>query len=185
MYRLIQPMYDEGCSPDEFKNGINNIKGEKYQELIDICFTSASYFSLSKAPWTSCTKTDLATELEPFLVKKVRLQKWFCYDFSSRDNFIEINIYKSTNTAQEILLKYFFDLFLQEQINGQMTSSTQTLEDLCFFTHNSLLLGTVTHEYMCHVYPPSETVKQKIISTGKWQYSEDIPSEQINIAQII
>ena len=49
----------------------------------------------------------------------------------------------------------------------------------------SFLLGTVMHEYMCHVYPPNETVGQEIVLTGRWKYSADIPSEQINVEQII
>ncbi len=92
------------------------------------------------------------------MVKKIRVQKWFCYDFSSTDQFLEINIYKAMGSTQNILQKYFFDIFLREQKNGRMVNSTQTLENLCIFTETSLLLGTVTHEYMCHVYPPNETV---------------------------
>ncbi len=158
MYRLIQPGYDECCSADEFENGINTIKHENFKVLMDICFNSASYFSLSIAPWYFCKNVELAKELEPFLVKKIRVQKWFCYDFSSTDQFLEINIYKAMGSTQNILQKYFFDIFLREQKNGRMVNSTQTLENLCIFTETSLLLGTVTHEYMCHVYPPNETV---------------------------
>ncbi len=185
MYKLIQPMSDECCSYDEFENGINTIKYENFHALLDICFHSASCFSLSKAPWTICTEVELAKELEPFLVKKVRIQKWFCYDFSSNDQFMEINIYKANPSTQIILQKYFYDIFLRDQKNGCLVDSTQTLEDLCIFTETSLLLGTVSHEYMCHVYPPNETVAQEIVLTGRWKYSADIPSEQINIEQII
>lgn len=178
-------MYDECCSADEFENGINTIKHEKFRNLMDICFDSASYFSLSKAPWTFCTETGLAEELEPFLIKKIRMQKWFCYDFSLRDGFMEVNIYKVTLTAKNILLKYFVDIFLHEKKRDVMVDSTQTMEDLCIFTDDSLLLGTVTHESICHFYPPNETVERRIILTGRWEYSEDIPSEQINLNQII
>ncbi len=185
MYHLIQPMFDECCSYYEFENGINTIKHENFQVLMDICFNLASYFSLSAAPWDICTEVELAKELEPFLVKKIRVQKWFCYDFSLGDQFSEINIYKAIRSTQNILQKYFFDIFLNELKNGHMIQTTQTLEDLCIFTETSLLLGTVTHEYICHVYPPNETVAQKIALTGRWKYGADIPSEQINVEQII
>lgn len=185
MYKLIQPMFDECCSHNEFENGINTIKHENFQVLMDICFNSASYFSLSIAPWDICTEVELAKELEPFLVKKVRVPKWFCYDFSSRDQFLEINIYKAIRSTQNILQKYYFDIFLHKLKNGCMVHSSQTLEDLCIFTETSLLLGTVTHEYMCHFYPPNEIVAQEITLTGRWKYSADIPSELINIEDII
>lgn len=62
-----------------------------------------------------------------------------------------------------------------------MTNSTQTLEDLCFFKDHSLLLGTVTHEAICHVYPPDKAVEQAILLTGKWKYIDDKSTDQFII----
>jgi hypothetical protein len=181
----MQPMFDEYCEIDEFENGINTINGDHFTRLLDICFEAASYLSLTIAPWTFCTETELEKELEPFLVKKLRVQKWFCYNLSPSNRFLEVHIYKATPLAKAILLKYFADAFLHQQENSSMVNSTQTLEDLCIFTENSLLLGTVTHEYMCHVYPPNKKVEQEILFIGRWRYIEDDPSERFVLEGVI
>lgn len=184
MYRLMQPMYDE-ISNSEINNNINTIRHDNFQNLLDLCFHYASYFSLTIAPWYTSTKTDLMTELEPYLMKKIRVQKWFGYDLSLSDRSLDVIIYRATSTTQDILQKYIFDIFLQEDNNGQIMQNTQSLEDLCFFTDTILLLGTVSHEYLCYVNPINETVGQKIITMGNWTYCNDVLNARINISEII
>lgn len=181
MYRLVQSMYDECDEINISDNEINTIMGNDFRRLLDICYESSSYFSLTKAPWDACVDTDLEKDLEPFLIKRLRTKKWFCYDFSPSPSFLEVHIYKATPATKDILLKYFDDIFLRKQDNGIMTNSTQTLEDLCFFTGNLISLGTVTHEAICHVYPTDEAVEQAILLTGKWKYINDKSTDQFKI----
>jgi hypothetical protein len=185
MYRLMQTMFDGDFEDDEFEDGLNTINGENFRKLMEVCFDVASYFSLTVAPWFACTETELEKELEPFLVKKIRVQKWFCYDFSGSDNFLDIHVYRAAPSTKNILLRYFSEVFLRKSENKSKEHATQTLEDLCVFYQNLLLLGTVTHEYICKVYPLNETLEQEILSLGRWKYIEDVTSEMIELEGVI
>lgn len=186
MIELRQPIYDADWDWDDedFKGPIT-IKGEKFSVLLDVCFEYASYFSLTKAPWTNSTDTELEKELEPFFIKEISVQKWFCYNFTLRDQFLEINIYKASPTAKDIILKYCDNLFLYKIENDTLGSSAQTLEDLCIFSESSLLMGTVSHEGICHIYPENKQMEEKILPLGLWKHREDIVSNQINIREFL
>lgn len=162
------------------------IKGEQFIKLIDICFEVATYFTFSLATWTKCTNSELEKELEPFIVGRIREHNWFCYYYpSDSDYYIDGIIYKANIDSKKILLNYIADIFLHDKINDKLEEGTHTLEDLCIFTDDSLLLGTVTHERICHVYPPNEHIESLILETGQWMEREDVAKEQINIHNLL
>ncbi len=186
MIELRQPMYDADWDWEngDYEDGIT-IEGENFRALLNICFKYASYFSLTKAPWTFSTDTELKRGLEPFFIKKVSVQKWFCYDFTPREQYLDVSIYKASTMAKDVILKHCDDIFLNKRENGTLVSSTQSLEDLCFFSQSSLLMGTVSHAGICHVYPYNKEMEEKTFPLGLWKHGDDIVSEQINIKDFL
>lgn len=185
MYQLMQNNFEESYDNKDFEDVTDTIEGERFNRLINICFNVASYFSLTIAPWTACTKTELEKKLEPFLVKKLHVHKWFCYDLSSSDRYLDVYIYKAIPSTKDILLKYFVEVLLREPMNNTMIEGTQTLEYLCVFTEKSFILGTVTHEEMCYFYPPNEKVEREILTLGSWKYRDYDSSPQIDFEEIL
>lgn len=48
------------------------------------------------------------------------------------------------------------------------------MEDLCIFGEDKLIMGTVSHEMICNVYPPDDNFLTQLMSDyGYWTYSDD------------
>lgn len=188
MYKLLQPwQIDED---DELYELMKNddrkrtIEGEKFTKLMELLFEHATYFSLNISPWTDAVDKSLENDLSPYLIKSIKVKKWFGYDFTGTEHFSEVCIYRSETAAKDILLKYHQDLFLQEVKDGEMVDSTQTLEDLCFFIDNRLFLGTIDHEGICILYPSDKVDEQFILGLGEWRFCDD-ESQLIDITEYV
>lgn len=153
------------------------ICGEKFQHFLELCFGQADYFSLKTAEWATSTESNARNDLQPFLLKQFVTQKWFGYDLSpappSARNKIEIQIYKATTESKNILLKYFADVFLNEDDNGKLVESKQNLEDICFFSNESIIATSVSHAELLLVSPDAKELVEQLNNFGKWRYNEN------------
>ena len=57
-------------------------------------------------------------------------------------------------------------------------------EDLCFFINDRLLLGTVSHEYLCYAYPPTDEIEKKFMKLGNWVKVDYCESEHIQLEPV-
>lgn len=141
--------------------------------FLDVCFKYTDSFTLSKAPWLSCTCKDLELDLVPFLIREISPPKWFGYDYTSLGQYcqhVHVFIYRVDLAAKEVLLKYLPNIFFDiedDAIPGQ------TLEDLCFFSQNMLFAGSVSHEHMLWAYPTDEQITNQIEKIGEWEYCDN------------
>lgn len=147
------------------------IMGESFIRFIDLCFEQALYFSLSIAPWTTCTKNDFKEALEPYLVKRIEARHWFGYPSVVRSK--KVQIYHAHPETKAIILKFLDEIFFEKEVEGKWVESTDTLEDLCFFTRTTLLVGTVTHEGILMVNPCFTAMVHELDTFGKWKYFEE------------
>lgn len=196
MYSFYQPISDPNLPENVSQEYMEprDIRGKQFEEFLDLCFNYASYFSLSRAAWEFCVDKNLERELEPFKVKTVKTLRWFCYDrripmrlwfrfyLRRSKRIMKISVYQATSEAKAILLKHYSKLFLFAE-NCTHINSAPTLEDLCFFTREKLFVGTVSHEYICYVYPPDETFEKELSRFGRWVYQEDSVNDQILLAE--
>lgn len=183
MYRFYQPhLYKPDTEDfDETDHELRTIQGKQFEEFLDFCFSYASYFSLTKAPWLYCTNKSLEKELSQHYVRKILSRRWFCYRFP--ESSMEILIYSATPDTKAILLRYFTDLFLRQLQNNELIDSDQTMEDLCLFTQDALFLGTVSHECICYAYPPDALFEKRLADFGKWSSGDDSIEDQILLSQ--
>lgn len=161
----------------------SNICGEQYNQLIDICFDLSTHFSFTKR---SFHKEDglykkFIEDLTPSYKRTLLTSHWFCY-YVSQSTPLEIQLFSTDNNMREIIKNYFDNLFQREWNANEVTGNIKNLpEDLCFFTDSKLLLGTVSHEEICYVYPPTKEIANQFIKLGNWEEKSYIPEEHIHI----
>ncbi len=155
------------------------ICGNDFLAFLELCFQEAAYFSFKKAIWTDATNTTVQKELEPYLIREIDTLNWFGYDLSlapiEYQKKMKIFLYKADRPANEVLGKYFCDIFLSYYNNGILSDSNQTLEDLCFFTKEKIFVGTVSHENILEVFPTNREFEEKLKMFGQWGYINKSP----------
>lgn len=139
--------------------------------VIELCLKKSRYFSLRYYSFRG-KRNELITELFAHRLCKIKTARWFCY-YTLEDNPLEIFLYPSSQTTGEILKKYYTALRpVDAAANAEQRE--QSLEDLCFFGEDKLILGTVWHEGICKVYPPDEDFAALLLRCyGHWQICDD------------
>lgn len=167
MYTFITR--DDSMSTDTSQT----IRGDKFQYFLELCFNQADYFSLMTARWANSVKCEAREELQPFLKKQFETKKWFGYDFTKAPpnvrNRIEIQVYKAIPETKSILLKYFADIFLNEERDGILVESVQDLEDLCFFSKQHVFVTSVSHAELLWVHSDAKDIVKRLDTFGNWR----------------
>lgn len=150
------------------------IKGERFHRFLDMCFEEATSFSLQKDFWPNKTNQskELEVELEPYELQTIQTQKWFGNDLTTLpEEYAWVmcqKMYRATEETKDILKKYFDEVFLGLTKQGP-ESTKYTLEDICFFKEKKLFVGSISHEFMLYVYPPSEDFEREMKELGIWE----------------
>ncbi len=154
------------------------MKGERFYRFLDMCFEEATSFSLQKDFWKNKSLRsnefcmELEAELEPYELRTIQTAKWFANDLTSLpEEYAWVmcqKMYRATEETKNILKKYFCEIFL-----GHASDETErkeyTLEDLCFFKEDKLFVGSISHEHMLYVYPPSDAFEREMTELGVWE----------------
>lgn len=163
-YLFYQSFFDSTITEDNIPDDIYELKtisGEKFHRLLDLCFEHADIFSFTDNPYIEQMSDEFINALKPFLVKSFYPMEWF-YERGVNDP-LHVCIYEASEDAKKILLSTFEDLFLTPK-----QGSTISVDDLCFFKDGKAFLGTITHEYYCITYPPTEGFMTKLKGLGRW-----------------
>ena len=185
MYRLFHQGVDldlDSDDPQVSNPSFPLIRDSYFTDFISLCFSRATFFSMTQAKWSMSTDRSLENALKPYLEKKIKTCKWFCYEVQ-KNSPLEVSLFLANESTKSIILKYFNELFLSHLVNGKREYSFQTLEDLCFFDHDKLFCGTVTHEDLCLVYPPDEKFEYFMKQNRYWIPVVDSIAEQIYLSQ--
>lgn len=145
------------------------IQGESLQRFLALCFEDAAWFPFQRAPWVQAVDNSMENELRPFLNCILETDRWFGY---GRE--MTVHIYRADPAAKDILLRYMNDIFGRVSQNGKLDDTAQTLEDLCIFSEDRLIMGTVSHEYMLAVDPQNDRFRQNLPKFGRWT---EVPQE--------
>lgn len=158
----------------------DNIEGTKYHQLLDICFNLSTYFSFTKRHFHTKNSVYLKflKDLAPSYIKTEFTWHWFSYYLYSKEP-LEVCLYHADSKRKDVIKKYFNNLFQEdESMNGKSRNIKNLPEDLCFFKDNQLLLGTVSHAWICFAYPPTDIIADQFKPLGKWKEG-DFSEEQI------
>lgn len=161
-----------------------NILENEFNSFLDVCFKYSTYFTFTQNGYKVYAKSSehnlFLEELSPFLVKKIKTHHWHCH-YVPKGYLINVYLYRADIEAKEIIKSHFNNLYLKEQLENKIGNVSKLPEDLCFFIGNKLFVGTVSHEAMCHVYPPEEIIGNKICQLGNWTNLDNLIEEQINL----
>lgn len=161
----------------------NNIKGEKYRQLINICFMLSTYFSFTKPNFCKKDRAykNFLHDLDEYYYQTFFTSHWFCY-YVPESTPLEIYLFRADNNIKHVFMKYFDNLFQQERnLDGTWGNVKNLPQDLCFFMGNKLLLGTVSHEDICYVYPPTNEIANQFLQLGNWTDESYFSKEQISL----
>lgn len=161
----------------------SNISGESFNQLLDLCFDLSTYFSFTKRSLNRQDKVykKFLEDLTPSYIHTLFTSHWFCY-YVPQSIPLEVNLFSTDNNMKKIIKKNLDNLFQQERgIDGTWGNIKNLPEDICFFTGNKLLLGTVSHEDICYVYPPTKEIADQFIELGNWEEAIYLPDEHICI----
>lgn len=153
------------------------LRGKSFQLLMQLCFNYADSFSLSK---TSMPTYPSAVEdmLSPYLKTSIQSTTWFAYH--GVDPLIEM-IYAAVPETLDILTLCYQDIFLKKKGNvpkkkheqmGQKFVYPSVLEDICFFSGRQMILGTLSHEYICMARCVSQEFEEKLLSLAHWDKTD-------------
>ena len=163
---------------------INNIQYEKFNNLIDICFSCCSYFTFTKNRWPGYASDSrhiaFIEKLEKQYIKMLNVNHWHC-NYVPPGYSMEILVYKTEDIAKEIIKCNFDNIYLKLNTENSVNSINPLPEDLCFFIENSMFLGTVSHESICFAYPPSEKVGDALKEVGDWREVDYLEEEHIKL----
>ena len=150
-----------------------NICGNDFRHLIDLLGENADFFTMNKHYFNDGKPFllgQLFEALAPFCTDTLRVCDWYCnfdmsqYYMDTAANYrIEVQVYPSNKTTLDILKSKCDNIYLFGK--GLIPMG----EDLCFFKNSELFMGTVSHEWMCGVYPLTDEMSQKLQMYGKWK----------------
>ncbi len=139
--------------------------GELYEPLFDLAdafsFNINDYWN-DLPPILKEKPNQLRELLKPYFLKKFHTYDWYGWVNSDIDVFV----YQLCDGSKEILRQYCPDLLFHLRA-GKRTKTFCEFEDLCFYKNKTLILGTVSHEYMCTAYPPL-TDDPHLTTIGRW-----------------
>lgn len=159
------------------------VDGAVFAQLLNFCFKHSEFFSFTAPKIPTANRITLQNELSRYTYAIITTTHWFNY-ITLPDNPLKRIIYHVNNETLSILNKYCHRLFLFDS-RCPLSSWNQTLEDLCFFSDGKLFLGTVSHEYICEVFPPNSIVKSELFSIyPHWKEVED-STEQIKLSDYL
>ena len=159
------------------------IDGTVFSRLLSYCFQRSEFFSFTVPEIPTADRTTLQRELSRYTYAVITTDRWFNF-ITLPDNPLKRIIYTVNDETLFILNKYCRRLFLFDN-RCPLSSWNQTLEDLCFFSDGKLFLGTVSHEYICEVFPPNSIIKSELFSIyPHWKETED-STEQIMLSDYL
>ncbi|MCR5374946.1 MAG: hypothetical protein K6E39_06240 [Lachnospiraceae bacterium] len=147
-----------------------SIENEQLREFLDVCFSYADTFSLTKGYFVDAETEKMLDRLKPYLIKDIKTTHWFSY-YVLPDNKKHVHIFRVCSESREIVTELYKSLFFG--------MGEGPLEDICFFKDKKLFIGTVSHESICFLYPINDEMALAFKGICDWEEVDDISAEQI------
>ncbi len=160
-----------------------DLRDEGFTQFLKVCFAHADRFSLAKFPPTDYDIVPNGAEvlLKPYEIQTLTPDRWYGYPRYGR-RMVQ-TIYQAVPESLDILLQCYQDVFLQKRNRvpkvsvdtvGFRSKWVSILEDLCFWQGQTMLLGTVSHEYICSTNRIDDTFADALCQVADW-LTEEIP----------
>ena len=111
--------------------------------------------------------------LSPYHINTVHTNHWFCYRVPEGYDK-EVYLFAATAESKRIILVQYDSLFYQDK-------AWDKPEDLCFFQNGRLMVGSVSHERICFLYPQTNEWMALTELCGTWKEAPNETEEQIQL----
>jgi len=181
---------------DNFQNRkdlFGGIQKENFQAFLRICFSHSTCFTLSKVipPGYELIPNAPEAQLAPYLIKTISPESWYGYGQIS-ENMVQC-VYPANGESMQILCGSYEDIFLVRRKRlkkvpvdtvGWRPKRVSTLENLCFFSGEKMIVGTLSHEYICSTNFINEEFAGELMKVGNWRVEEQphLGIEQVTIS---
>ena len=141
--------------------------GQEFLRTMRLCFRYADAFTLTELRLRGTPlKTDLQKELRPFLLRDFEARSWLITPKMNPP--CRIFLYRADPDALSVLERYAHHL-----VGRGYRIPEENLEDICFFSGETLFFGTLTWERFCGIYPPTEGFEKELLSIrDDWHRAE-------------
>ncbi|MGN1026292.1 MAG: hypothetical protein ACI4P4_07795 [Faecousia sp.] len=153
MARYVSLIYTDDCP-------LGGVEGENFREFLRLYFERSNFFSLT----VFSKRHPVVKRLAPFREQTTVVKKWFGYTQGMYEPLTE-SIFRAEPQAMEVLLEFFDNVYLSPQ---------NTISDLSFFAEDRMILGTLSHEYICHAEVLDAQLEEALNRIGNW---EPLPDE--------
>ena len=153
---------------------VNKPSSDLQKKILTESMEVSDVFSLTEGPFESRNSDVLRQQLEPYLLRTLRIQHWFSY-YVPTGYEIKVNLYQTCEETKQILKQSYHRLL------GRSSERVTNLEDICFFQNGKLFFGTVSHENICFVYPPNNQFYDTLTKICSWDIVDDVTDEQITL----
>ena len=110
-------------------------------------------------------------------VLSLRADKW--YGYPRLNGSMSQFIYPADSETKKILLDCYSDIFLKDAAKWKrykplwnVNKHAALLEDICFWNRGKMLLGTVSHEFICSTNDIDEEFSMKLSGIASWELSD-------------
>lgn len=149
------------------------VENENFDAFLRICFSRSTHFSMSKRVYDDiqAAADPVEAALAEYAVKSLVPQCWYGYPYGCGQGELIETVYTANGETLNILLGFFSDIFLNSRKGyPEIQSGTfGMLEDLCFWSDNTMLVGTLSHEFMCATNEISGQFADELRQVGDWQ----------------
>lgn len=146
--------------------------GAQFRRILRLCFRYADSFTLTELRMPNTVpplKSDLQKELRPFLRTDLEVRSWFITPKMNPPR--HIFLYRADPDALPVLERYTHSL---SGLGYRMPE--ENLEDLCFFSGDTLFFGTLSPDGFCGVYPPTDGFEKELLSVREdWRSAQTAP----------
>ncbi len=155
------------------------IRDRNFESFLDICFDYSDAVSFSKINLSGYEEYKSMTELmlEPRLVKRIIADKW--YGYPRLNGGMTQFIYPADSETKKIILDCYSDIFLKDATKWKrykplwkINKHAALFEDMCFWNHGKVLLGTVSHEFICSTNNICEEFSMRLLKLASWELSD-------------
>lgn len=163
------------------KDLFGGVRDETFHRFLEVCFSHATCFSLSRTFFPGYELVPNAAEraLSAHLKKTIAPRTWYGYDPIS-EKMVQC-IYSANPDTMQTLKQYYDDIFLRNQKRlpkvpldtvGWKPKRVSTLENLCFFSGCQMILGTLSHERICSTNVIDTEFTGQLMKAGNWRVKE-------------
>ena len=110
-------------------------------------------------------------------VLSLRADKW--YGYPRLNGSMSQFIYPADSETKKILLDCYSDIFLKDTAKRKsykplwkINKHAALFKDMCFWNRGKMLLGTISHEFICSTNNICEEFSMRLLKIASWELSD-------------